>query len=74
VAIALVGLGGAVANSLLLEENSLIVPAIRTEAGRRKVDLGFLSNVALGIAAAFATPEPKPTRHERIRLRSRRCL
>jgi uncharacterized membrane protein YeaQ/YmgE (transglycosylase-associated protein family) len=52
-AIALVGLGGGVANSLLLEENSLILPAIRLEAGRRKLDLGFLSNVALGIAAAF---------------------
>jgi hypothetical protein len=52
-AIALVGLGGGVANSLLLEENSLILPAIRTEAGRRKLDLGFLSNIALGVAAAF---------------------
>src|SRR5690348_13173378 len=52
-AIALVGLGGGVTNSLLLEENSLILPAIRTEAGRRRLDLGFLSNVALGIAAAF---------------------
>jgi uncharacterized membrane protein YeaQ/YmgE (transglycosylase-associated protein family) len=52
-AIALVGLGGGVANSLLLEENSLILPAIRTEAGRRRLDLGFLSNVALGVAAAF---------------------
>jgi hypothetical protein len=40
-------------NSLLLEENSLILPAIRTEAGRRKLDLGFLSNLALGVAAAF---------------------
>ena len=52
-AITLVGLGGGVVNSLLLEENSLILPAIRTEAGRRKLDLGFLSNVALGVAAAF---------------------
>ena len=52
-AIALVGLGGGVANSLLLEENSLILPAIRTEAGRRKLDLGFLSNIVLGVAAAF---------------------
>ena len=52
-AVALVGLGGGVANSLLLEENSLILPAIRTEADRRKLDLGFLSNIALGIAAAF---------------------
>jgi hypothetical protein len=51
--ITLVGLGGGVVNSLLLEENRLILPAVRTEAGRRKLDLGFLSNIALGIAAAF---------------------
>jgi hypothetical protein len=42
-AIAVVGLGGGVVNSLLLEENSLILPAIRTEAGRRKLDLGSVS-------------------------------
>jgi hypothetical protein len=42
-AIAVVGLGGGVVNSLLLEENSLILPAIRTEAGRRKLDLGSVN-------------------------------
>jgi uncharacterized membrane protein YeaQ/YmgE (transglycosylase-associated protein family) len=40
-------------NSLLLEGNSLILPAIRMEDGKRKLDLGCLSNIALGIAAAF---------------------
>jgi hypothetical protein len=42
-AIAVVGLGGGVVNGLLLEENSLILPAIRTEAGRRKLDLGSVN-------------------------------
>jgi hypothetical protein len=51
--IALVGLGGGVVNSLLLEGNSLIIPALRAENGKKRLDLGFLSNIALGIAAAF---------------------
>jgi hypothetical protein len=52
-AIALVGFGGGVVNSLLLEANSLILPAVRIEDGRKKLDLGFLSNITLGIAASY---------------------
>jgi hypothetical protein len=49
----LVGLGGGIVNSLLLERNSLILPAVRRERGTLRVELGFVSNVALGVVAAF---------------------
>lgn len=49
----LVGLGGGVVNSLLVERNRLVVPALRKEDDRLLLDLGFISNIALGVAAAF---------------------
>lgn len=49
----LAGLGGGIVNSLLLERNRLIMPALRRENDRFLLDLGFLSNIALGVAAAF---------------------
>jgi hypothetical protein len=52
-AIALVGLGGGIVNSLLLERNSLVLPAVRNEDGRRSIQLGFVSNLLFGLAAAF---------------------
>src|SRR5207253_2625952 len=39
--------GGGLVNSLI-ERNSLIVPALRREEDRLLLDLGFLSNLALG--------------------------
>jgi hypothetical protein len=51
--IALLGLGGGVLNSLLLEGNSLILPALTRAGGKRRLELGFLSNLAFGVAAAF---------------------
>jgi hypothetical protein len=52
-AIALVGLGGGIVASLLLERNSLVRPAVRNEDGGRRLELGFASNLLLGVAAAF---------------------
>ena len=49
----LAGLGGGIVNSLLLERNRLIMPALQREDGRLLLDLGFVSNIALGVAAAF---------------------
>jgi hypothetical protein len=37
----------------LLERNSLILPAVRNEDGRRSIELGFVSNLLLGVADAF---------------------
>jgi hypothetical protein len=49
----LAGIGGGIVNSLLVERNTLILPSLRRDGGTIQVDLGFLSNVALGVAAAF---------------------
>lgn len=47
------GIGGGVVNSLLVERSSLVVPSLRREGGILRVEFGFVSNIALGIAAAF---------------------
>jgi hypothetical protein len=49
----LAGIGGWVANSLLLGRNSLPMPSLRREGGTHRLDVGFVSHVALGVAAAF---------------------
>jgi hypothetical protein len=47
------GIGGGVVNSLLVERSSLVVPSLRREGGILRGEFGFVSNIALGIAAAF---------------------
>jgi hypothetical protein len=49
----LAGIGGGIVNSLLVERNRLILPSLRRDGGVLHLDLGFLSNVAIGVAAAF---------------------
>jgi hypothetical protein len=51
--ILLAGVGGGIVNSLLVERSSLVVPSLRREGGDVRIDFGFVSNIALGIAAAF---------------------
>jgi len=53
--IALVGVGGGIVNALLLESNTLLLPKFVMRNGHSGIHLGFLSNVAIGVAGAFLT-------------------
>jgi len=56
----LAGIGGWVVNSLLLGRSSLTMPSLRREGGTRRLDTGFVSNLALGVAAAFSRTSSGP--------------